>query len=61
MKHHDQKASWGKKGLFSLHLHFAIIIEVRTRTQARGGGDRGFLERILGKEITFEMQIKKIS
>jgi hypothetical protein len=24
-------------------------------------GDRGFSEGILGKEITFEMQIKKIS
>jgi hypothetical protein len=23
-KHHDQKASWGGKGLFSLHLHIAV-------------------------------------
>jgi hypothetical protein len=24
MKHHDQKASWGGKGLFSLHFHIAV-------------------------------------
>ena len=24
MKHHDQKASWGWKGLFSLHFHIAV-------------------------------------
>jgi hypothetical protein len=29
--------------------------------QGEGGGDRGFSEGKLGKEITFEMEIKKIS
>lgn len=24
MKHHDQKASWGGKGLFDLHFNIAI-------------------------------------
>ena len=24
MKHHDQEASWGGKGLFSLHFHIAV-------------------------------------
>jgi hypothetical protein len=34
-KHHDQEASWGGKGLFSLHFHTAVITkEVRTGTQA---------------------------
>jgi hypothetical protein len=23
-KHHDQEASWGGKGLFSLHVHVAV-------------------------------------
>jgi hypothetical protein len=23
-KHHDQEASWGRKGLFSLHFHAAV-------------------------------------
>jgi hypothetical protein len=23
-KHHDQEASWGGKGLFSLHFHIAV-------------------------------------
>jgi hypothetical protein len=23
-KHHDQKASWGGKGLFGLHFHIAL-------------------------------------
>jgi hypothetical protein len=23
-KHHDQEASWGRKGLFSLHFHIAV-------------------------------------
>jgi hypothetical protein len=30
------------------------------QTNKQNGGDRGFLERKLGKGITFEMQIKKI-
>jgi hypothetical protein len=29
--------------------------------QGKGGGDRGFSERKLGKGITFEMKMKKIS
>jgi hypothetical protein len=24
MKHHDQKASWGGKGLFDFYFHFAV-------------------------------------
>ena len=24
MKHHDQKSSWGGKGLFSLYFHIAV-------------------------------------
>jgi hypothetical protein len=24
-KHHDQKPSWGRKGLFDLHIHIAIL------------------------------------
>ena len=23
-KHHDQKPSWGRKGLFDLHIHIAV-------------------------------------
>jgi hypothetical protein len=37
-KHHDQEASWGGKGLFSLHFHIAVhhqgSKEVKTGTQA---------------------------
>jgi hypothetical protein len=33
----------------------------RLRSRSRGTGDRGFSEGKLGKGITFEMLIKKIS
>jgi hypothetical protein len=29
-KHHDQEASWGGKGLFSLHFHIAIHYQRRS-------------------------------
>lgn len=36
-KHHDQNASWGVKGLFSLHIPYccSVVKEVRTGTQTR--------------------------
>jgi hypothetical protein len=38
-KHHDQEASWGGKGLFSLHFPHCCssLKEVRTGTQAGHG------------------------
>jgi hypothetical protein len=34
MNHHDQKASWGRKGLFSLHFHIFV------HYQRKSGQDR---------------------
>jgi hypothetical protein len=49
-------------------LYAPILGNARNRNGSRwvgelgeGGGDRGFLEGKLGKGITFEMQINKIS
>jgi hypothetical protein len=41
-KHHDQKASWGGKGLFSLHTNILLFIiegsqDRNLKTQDAGG------------------------
>ena len=33
IKHHDQEASWGGKGLFSLHLHFHIAVHHQRKSE----------------------------
>jgi hypothetical protein len=46
-KHHDQEASWGGKGLFSLHFHITVHQqEVRIGTQAgqKAGADAEAME-----------------
>jgi hypothetical protein len=38
MKHHDQKASWGGKGLFGLYFHIvAMTEESQDRNSSRAG------------------------
>ena len=36
-KHHDQEASWGGKGLFSLHFHIVLTKGSQDRTSHRAG------------------------
>jgi hypothetical protein len=47
-KHHDHEASWGGKGLFSLHFSYCCSLpkEVRTGTQAgqEAGADAEAME-----------------
>jgi hypothetical protein len=40
-KHHDQEASWGGKGLFSLHFHIAIHQQKEIRTGIQAGQEAG--------------------
>ena len=39
MKHHDPKASWGKKGLFSLHFHITVHVRRKSGQELKQGRD----------------------
>jgi hypothetical protein len=39
IKHHDQKASWGGKGLFSLHFHIAVHHQRKSGQELTRGRD----------------------
>ena len=41
-KHHDQEASWGGKGLFSLHFHIAVHYQRRQDWNSRRSGSRSW-------------------
>jgi hypothetical protein len=36
-KHHDQEASWGGKGLFSLHFHIAVEHQRKSGQELKWG------------------------
>ena len=40
-KYHDQEASWGGKGLFSLHFHIAVHHQKKVRTGTQEGQEAG--------------------
>jgi hypothetical protein len=48
-KHHDLKASWGGKGLFSSHFHFAIHHQRKSGLELKQGWN---LEAGAGAEAT---------
>jgi hypothetical protein len=44
-KHHDQEASWGGKGLFSLHFHIAVYHQRKSGLELRQARKQELMQR----------------
>jgi hypothetical protein len=44
-KHHGQEASWGEKGLFSLHFHAAVHHQRKSGLELKQVRKKGLMQR----------------
>jgi hypothetical protein len=51
VKHHDQEASWGGKGLFSLHFHIAVHHQRKSGQECRQVRKQELMQRSWGDVI----------